>query len=300
VHPVGYGLGAGARRSLALLVSVGLASGCGTSSDSGLHATGGTAASGGEGVGGSATTNAGGVAGRASNAAGGAAGGASNAAGGVAGRASNGGSAGGGATSVGGSTSAELDCRHDGDGKTTLVFVNHCRAPVTFAGSDIRGKTLGAGEFACVDVGNTSDAISSKRYWGYFGNDPGAGKYSLAEFTFNTDFQDFDWYNISYVDAFNVPLQITPVARPSCKTLTCAADFLSGCPAVGQFKDANGKLVSCVSPSRNDGTNPVAQYFESCDDAYAWSGDDQNGTDPSPVRACAGEDWDLVFCPEAP
>ncbi len=55
--------------------------------------------------------------------------------------------------------------------------------------------------------------------------------------------------------------------------------------------------MACVSPDRNNPDSPVAQLFEGCDDAYAWSGDDQKGTDKSPVRACAGEDWNIVFCP---
>ena len=63
------------------------------------------------------------------------------------------------------------------------------------------------------------------------------------------------------------------------------------------FTDGEGDLVACVSPDRDDGASEVALYFESCDDAYAWSGDDQNGDDPSPVRACAGEDFAIVFCP---
>ncbi len=207
----------------------------------------------------------------------------------------------GGATAKGGAGAiagapASVDCLHDGDSKTTLAFVNRCSTSVTFAGSDIKGGALASAAVQCVDVGNTSDAISSKRYWGYSGEDPGAGKYSLAEFTFNTDFQDFDWYNISYVDAFNLPMQIVPVARTNCKSLTCAEDFLSACPDVGRF-EKGGKLLACVNPSRDDGSNPVAKYFETCDDAYAWSGDDQNGSDPSPVRACAGEDFEIVFCP---
>lgn len=179
------------------------------------------------------------------------------------------------------------------------MFVNRCAKPVTFAGSDIEGKTLAPGVQACVDIGSDAETLSAKRYWGFSGDDPGGEHHTLAEFTFNTDFNDFDWYNISHVDAFNLPMQIVPRDRPDCVTLTCAADFLTGCPDVGQYRDANGDLLACVSPSRDDGNSPVARYFESCDDAYAWSGDDQNGDDPSPVRACAGEDWDIVFCPGA-
>jgi hypothetical protein len=181
-----------------------------------------------------------------------------------------------------------------------LVFVNGCDAAVTFRGSDIEGGTLAAGASSCVDIGSDVEAISSKRYWGFRGEDPGAEHHTLAEFTFNTDFNDFDWYNISHVDAFNLPLQILPLLRPKCKELTCAEDLVPDCPSAGRFEDSNGDLVACVSPDRDDPMSPVALYFESCDDAYAWSGDDQQGEDPSPMRACAGEDWRISFCPSAP
>jgi len=204
-----------------------------------------------------------------------------------------------GPTGPAGSGAPAVDCTHDGDGKTTLAFVNGCAKPVTFQGSDITGVTLAPGTFACVDLGSDVEVLNSKRYWGFSGLDPGAEHHSLAEFTFNTDFHDFDWYNISYVDAFNLPLQIVPIARPKCDTLTCARDWLSVCPPVGRYEDANGEVVACVSPDRNDPGSPVAQLFETCDDGYAWSGDDQNGSDPSPVRACAAEDFRVVFCPEA-
>ncbi len=197
-------------------------------------------------------------------------------------------------------TGSSLDCAHDGDGKTTLVFVNGCTSRVNYAGSDIDGGELAPGEVRCVDVSTATDALSAKRYWGYAGSDPGAGHYSLAEFTFNTDFHDFDWYDISFVDAFNLPMAITPLARPDCDALACPADFLAGCPDVGKLEQG-GMLVACVSPERDNGDSTVAQYFEQCDDAYAWSADDQHGTDPSPTHACAGEDFAVTFCPpEAP
>jgi len=238
-----------------------------------------------------------------------------------------GGNGSGGATSVGGATNAGSpasagnpasagspastsggaaptvgtpDCARDADGRTTLVFVNGCAAAIDFRGSDIAGGTLAPGAASCVDIGSDVEALSAKRYWGFRGEDPGAEHHSLAEFTFNTDFNDFDWYNISYVDAFNLPLQIVPLARPKCKTLSCPQDLLPECPSVGRFQDSRAELSACVSPDRNNATSPVALYFEACDDAYAWSGDDQKGDDPSPVRACAGEDWQITFCPGAP
>jgi hypothetical protein len=90
-----------------------------------------------------------------------------------------------------------------------------------------------------------------------------------------------------------------PLGRPKCDVLTCAADWLGVCPTVGQYEDSKGAVVACVSPERDNPDSPVARLFEACDDGYAWSGDDQKGSDPSPVRACAGEDWKIVFCPQA-
>ena len=194
----------------------------------------------------------------------------------------------------------KADCAHEGDGRTTLVFVNGCSTTLTFRGSDIEGGTLAPAASRCVEIGSDVEPLSSKRYWGFRAEDPGPEHHTLAEFTFNTDFHDFDWYNISHVDAFNLPLQILPLARPHCQALTCADDLASDCPAVGRLEDSKGELIACVSPDRDDPMSPVALHFESCDDAYAWSGDDQQGDDPSPMKACAGEDWQISFCPGTP
>ncbi len=183
-------------------------------------------------------------------------------------------------------------CSVTGDGRTTVVFVNRCAQVVQFRGSDIADGALGPGEMACRDVGSDVELLSSKRYWGYVEPDPGAGRYSLAEFTFNTDFNEFDWYDLSNVDAFNLPLQIVPIDRPDCRTLSCATDLLASCPAQGRYPE-QGPIQACVSPDRDDPNNPVAAYFEaSCPDAYSWSGDDQES-----MAACAGEDYEIVFCP---
>jgi len=190
------------------------------------------------------------------------------------------------------------DCAADGDGQTTLVLVNGCLPAVHYRGSDISGGTLASGAVRCVDIGTDTEELSAKRYWGYVGEDPGAEHHSLAEFTFNTDFYDFDWYNISFVDAFNLPMAIAPLQRPDCEALRCAESLLDDCPSEGRFENSSGTLVSCVSPDRDNAESPVALHFEQCDDAYAWSGDDQNGDDPSPVRACAGEDFQITFCPQ--
>lgn len=192
----------------------------------------------------------------------------------------------------------QADCHTAGDDRTTLVFVNRCAKPLTVRGSDMEEGQLAPGATLCRNIGTAVEELPAKRYWAFAGEDPGNEHYTLAEFTFNTDFNDFDWYNISHVDAFNLPMQIVPLDEPDCKSLTCGEDLLEHCPAAGQDRDDEGNVVVCVSPDRDDGESEVAVYFESCDDAYAWSGDDQHGEDPSPVAACAGEDWQITFCPE--
>lgn len=200
---------------------------------------------------------------------------------------------GAGSTPSAGASSGDITCRTTGDGKSTLVFINHCTSPLTFAGSRIMGGELAPGEHACRDVGSATEAIDAIRYWGYIGADPGGEKYTLAELTLNTDFNDFDWYNISHVDASNLPMSITAVDMPKCRVLSCPESLLADCPPEGQFKDASGKVVSCVSPDRNNKNSVVAKYFEAkCKDAYSWSGDDADS-----VVACAGEDYDVEFCP---
>ena len=186
----------------------------------------------------------------------------------------------------------EIRCRAKGDGKSTVTFINGCDEPLSFRGSLIDGGELGPGEHMCRDVGDTETSIPAIRYWGFIGPDPGGEKHTLAELTLNTDFNDFDWYNISHVDAHNLPMQIIPFGMDECRTLTCADSLLEDCPAEGQFS-LEGQLVSCFSPDRDDPDSPVAQYFEAgCADAYSWSGDDQES-----VVACAAEDFDVVFCP---
>src|SRR5688572_6037532 len=138
---------------------------------------------------------------------GGRAGGISSGSGGAS--AGMGGGSAGSAGGDGGHAGATV-CHHDADGVMTLRFVNGCGESLAFRGSDIQGGTLAPAEAACVILGSATETLSAKRYWGFVGDDPGAGHYTLGEFTFNTDFNDFDWYNISHVDAHNVPMQIVP------------------------------------------------------------------------------------------
>jgi hypothetical protein len=269
------------------------AAGTMSSSAAGSHAAGGTGGSGmaPSGAAGAKVSAAGSGSSSNGNTAGGSTVGGSESAGGSGGTS---GAAAGGTPSTGGAPLVgPIECRASGDGKSTITLINHCGEALTFAGSDIEGGLLQPGEHACRDVGDAVMELPAIRFWGYIGMDPGGERYTLAELTLNTDFNDFDWYNISHVDAHNLPMQVSAFEKPNCRTLTCADSLIPNCPAEGQLKDAQGKVISCFSPNRDDANSTVAKYFEAgCADAYSWSGDDQES-----VVACAGEDYDVVFCP---
>lgn len=196
-------------------------------------------------------------------------------------------------TSVGTVSPTPITCQKTGDGKTTLVLVNGCATALSVRGSNGVAGELAPGEHLCVELGSATEPLNALRYWGFTAEDPGAERHTLAEMTLNTDFNDFDWYDISHVDAFNLPMQIVPVDFAKCRTLTCAANLLPNCPTEGLYRDSNGIVTACVSPDRNNANSPVAQYFDAaCSDAYSWSGDDAQS-----MVACAGEDYDVVFCP---
>ncbi len=199
----------------------------------------------------------------------------------------------GGETPVG-MGGASGSCAETGDGTTTLIFTNRCLETVSFEGSNIEAGALESGERDCRDLGANTEEVPSIRYWGYTGSeDPGGGRHTLAELTLNTDWNDFDWYNLSHVDAHNLPMALVPVDHSDCRTLSCPADLLADCPPEGRWPET-GTILSCVSPNRDDPDSPVAQYFEAgCADAYSWSGDDAES-----MAACSGgEDYEIVFCP---
>jgi hypothetical protein len=204
----------------------------------------------------------------------------------------------GGATSGGTSgtgtppMTGPIDCRKKGDGKSTITLVNHCTETLSFAGSDIQGGELAPGEHACRDVGSDVESIPAIRFWGYIGQDPGGERYTLAELTLNTDFNDFDWYNISHVDASNLPMAVSAVEMPNCRTLSCPNSLLADCPEVGKLKDASGKFDASTWLMLYQSKSLKSVLRVSSNDAYSWSGDDQDS-----VVACAGEDYDVVLCP---
>lgn len=130
---------------------------------------------------------------------------------------------------------------------------------------------------------------------------------SLAEFTLGGATGN-DFYDVSFVDGFNVPITITPVggAQPTpgnpffCGVAGCGTDLNPNCPSVLQENDSSGHIVACksacevfntdqfccrgafgTSATCNPANWPVdyAKYFKSnCPNAYSYAYDDPTST----------------------
>jgi hypothetical protein len=130
---------------------------------------------------------------------------------------------------------------------------------------------------------------------------------SLAEFTLGGATGN-DFYDVSFVDGFNLPLTITPVggAQPTpgnvywCGVAGCGTDLNPNCPSVLRDLDASGRVVACKSACEAFNTDqyccrgaynsaatcnpsnwPVdyAAYFKSnCPYAYSYAYDDPTST----------------------
>ncbi len=103
---------------------------------------------------------------------------------------------------------------------------------------------------------------------------------SLAEFNFDTRDSLAPWYNVSYVNAFSVPVTITPVnavvppGSTSCGTAGCPENLLPYCNPSYVKYGANGQRINCVNPNRDAPTDYSNTIKSRCPKAYAWSKQD--------------------------
>jgi len=140
-------------------------------------------------------------------------------------------------------------------------------------------------------------------------------------------FQGNDFYDISLVDAFNLPMKIEPIAgtfqtsrfgnqKYDCKAPTCTHNMLSDCP--NELKQVqNRKVVACLSACTKfhnqeyccpNGSpfgsaqackaSSYAHHFKQrCPDAYSYAFDDEKST--FACRSAPGKQsgYLTTFCP---
>ncbi|VVB10088.1 unnamed protein product [Arabis nemorensis] len=164
------------------------------------------------------------------------------------------------------------------------------------------------GKFKCV----TGDCGSSQIECSGAGANPPA---TLAEFTLNGA-GDLDFYDVSLVDGYNIPMTIVPnggvTGDGNCKAAGCAVELNGVCPS--QLKvtvEADGGVaVACKSACEAFGTpeyccsgafgtpdtckpSEYSGFFkEACPTSYSYAYDDGTST-----FTCSGADYVITFCP---
>lgn len=191
-----------------------------------------------------------------------------------------------------------------------IDIINQCGQTITACatccgGSQVNCYVLqGRGGRQQINVGGNWPA---GLVWGFPGNSGSSStgnnakpQANLAEFTIGAGGQDF--YDISNVDAYNLPMRVAPTqiaggGSPSgthCGTIVCAIydlenfckapNFLTGPPGDG-CKNANG-------PGQNP-TDGTRAFKSRCPTSYSYSTDNANT-----VFGCeTGSNYEVVYCP---
>ncbi|CAO3641308.1 unnamed protein product [Mucor fragilis] len=133
---------------------------------------------------------------------------------------------------------------------------------------------------------------------------------SLAEFFFKGT-GGKDYYDISLVDGYNMPMSIAPSGGATPKGYSCGSPQCSipDCPKELAVTDATGNVISCMSacsktgssedcctgannsPSACKASGNSANVKQQCPDAYSFAYDDQDST-----FECEAESFTVNFC----
>eukprot|EP01112_Ceratiomyxa_fruticulosa_P005619 TRINITY_DN1634_c0_g1_i3.p1 TRINITY_DN1634_c0_g1~~TRINITY_DN1634_c0_g1_i3.p1 ORF type:complete len:151 (-),score=10.98 TRINITY_DN1634_c0_g1_i3:173-625(-) len=118
-----------------------------------------------------------------------------------------------------------------------------------------------------------------------------------------------DWYDVSNVDGFNLPMLLEPF-NTSCKIGSCYENINLLCPSELQIKNARGQVVGCDSactkfnlpqyccsqdystPNVCKATSYSLVFKNACPDAYSYAFDD-----PTSLFECESKGYKIEFCP---
>ncbi|KAJ6769538.1 hypothetical protein OIU79_020396 [Salix purpurea] len=159
-----------------------------------------------------------------------------------------------------------------------------------------------SGNFSCI----TGDCGSGKLQCSGRGGAPAA---TLAEFGLGIS-DGLDFYDVSLVYGFNLPLLVVPSDHQNCSSTGCIGDVNESCPTELEVTTGKGKRVGCkgVCDGLNssiyscDGTgsstdprepSQYSNFFKNlCPQSYSYVYDD---TDTS--FSCSSTDYQITFCP---
>lgn len=203
----------------------------------------------------------------------------------------------------------------------TFTIHNNCPYTVWAAASPGGGRRLGRGQTWTLTA---PPGTSMARIWGRTNcnfdasgrghcqtgdcggvlqcNGWGVPPNTLAEYALN-QFGNLDFFDISLVDGFNIPMEFSPTRSPSgkCRPIACTADINGQCPR--ELKAPGGCNNPCTVFKTNEycctqgkcGPTNFSRFFKNrCPDAYSYPQDD-----PTSTFTCPGgsTDYRVVFCP---
>ncbi|CAL9172569.1 unnamed protein product, partial [Musa hybrid cultivar] len=164
----------------------------------------------------------------------------------------------------------------------------------SFTGSRIWARTGcsfdGSGHGRC-QTGDCGGVLDCKAY--------GSPPNTLAEFAVN-QFNNIDYFDVSLVDGFNVPMEFSPITG-NCSAIRCSADINGRCPA--ELWTPGGCNNPCTvfktdeycCNSGSCGPTTYSKFFKSnCPDAYSHPKDDATWTFTCPS---GGGGYKVIFCP---
>ncbi|GKV34440.1 hypothetical protein SLEP1_g42815 [Rubroshorea leprosula] len=162
-----------------------------------------------------------------------------------------------------------------------------------------------SGRFTCA----TADCGSGQVTCNGMGGAPPA---SLSEFTLASEGGQ-DYYDLSLVDGFNLPVSITPQggSGPTCTTTGCAANVNAVCPSELALTGSDESIIGCKSAcvvfnqpqycctgEYNSAdtckpTNYSMIFKNQCPQAYSYAYDDGSST----FSCTGGPNYLITFCP---
>ncbi|WVR08304.1 hypothetical protein IAU60_005357 [Kwoniella sp. DSM 27419] len=195
-------------------------------------------------------------------------------------------------------------------------------APGSWTAGRIWARTgcgLVDGEFKCLTGGCGQGKSGKVECDDGVGGDPGV---TLAEFTFVPG--ENDWYDVSLVDGFNIPMKLTP-SISNCTAPTLASNINLECPpelrsnfdsngvnmgcmtacTAGYGGDQWGNYICCSGAYGTPETCPLCgiPYYnlfkDNCKDCYAFAYDENYPG--SAIQQCPStdpSDYTIEFCPD--
>jgi hypothetical protein len=127
----------------------------------------------------------------------------------------------------------------------------------------------------------------------------GAPPSTTAEYALN-QYNNMDFYDISLVEGFNVPMEFSPTSNGCSRGIRCTSDINGQCP--NELRTPGGCNNPCTvfktdqycCTSGNCGPTTFSRFFKDhCRDAFSYPNDDQTSTFMCP----GGTNYEVVFCP---